>query len=153
MAFLAGQSLTASLLNDATTTIESATDAVAGTTTSATYTDTLTSTGTHTLNFVAPASGKIVVTIACVAVNGTAGAYAAMSFRVSGAAGTQAASDANQVYGQGTGTNRPEVRTSVPTLVTGLTPGASGTITLQHKVTGGGTGTFNYRRIQIRYTN
>jgi len=143
MGFLAGERATAADLNDATSATQSTTDIVAGTTTSTSYTDTLTGTGTLTHNFVAPASGKIAVTVTAELQNSTT-AYTTMSFRISGAAGTLPADDNNGPYMFGA----VRVRGSVLSLITGLSPGAAGTITLQHKVTGG-TGTFNRRRIMV----
>lgn len=150
MAFAAGQKVTAAQLNSAAPTgaVQSAVNSTVGTTTSTSYTDTLTSSTTVSLGFTTPGSGSIKVTIIAAMQNNTAGSYVAVSFRISGAAGTVAASDDYQVYTQGTGTSRPESRISGSTIITGLTPGAAGTVTMQHKVTAN-IGTYNYRRIII----
>lgn len=145
MAFLAGAPVTADSLNDATTVIESTTDATAGTTTSTSYTDTLTGPSAHSLAFTTPESGIIVVTITSEAYNSGAN-YATCSFRISGAAGTVASSDNNSLYHYGS----DRFRASSTSRVSGLTPGAAGTVTLQHKVVAG-TGTFNRRKIKIEY--
>lgn len=124
--------------------VQSATDTNPGTTTSTTATDTLTGTSTVTQTFTAPPSGKIEVTISAEVVNSGAN-YTTLSFRISGSAGTVAHDDNNALYAKGT----DAFRGSATSLVTGLTPGQTGTVTLSHLVTGG-TGTFNRRRILIR---
>ncbi|MFJ5984301.1 hypothetical protein [Lentzea sp. NPDC092896] len=146
MVALAGQKVTASLLNSLAPTGEttSGVNTTAGTTTSTGYTDTLTSSSTVSVAFIAPPSGKIAVTI-CGAVDNGGDNYSVISYRLSGAAGTVAASDNWQVYFR----NTNEGVVSRTTYQTGLTPGAAGTITMQHKVSGG-TGTFNHREILWR---
>jgi hypothetical protein len=118
---------------------------VAGTTTSTSYTSTLSGTSAVTLAFVAPASGKVIVTISGELQNSGAN-YTTMSFSIGGSAGTVSGDDNNALYMHGT----DRFRASAASLVTGLTAGQSGTITMQHKVTGG-TGTFNRRKIMVEY--
>lgn len=143
MVALAGQKVTASLLNSLAPTGHAASgvNTTAGTTTSTSYTDTLTSSTTVTLAFITPPSGKIAVTI-CGAVDNSADNYSIISYRISGAAGTVAASDSWQAYFR----NTNEGMVSRRSIQTGLVAGAAGTITMQHKVSGG-TGTFNHREI------
>lgn len=145
MAFTAGQKLTASALNMAAPTgaVQSVPNTTAGTTTSATYTDTLTSSTVVSLGFTTPLSGAIWVTISVGIFNSGAN-YSLASYRISGSAGTVAASDAWFVFVEGP----DEMLMSRRTMQTGLTPGATGTVTMQFNVSGG-TGTFNHRQIVI----
>ncbi|HSL51991.1 MAG TPA: hypothetical protein VK878_23215 [Candidatus Deferrimicrobiaceae bacterium] len=122
---------------------QSATNLTAGTTTSTSYTDTLTSSTTVTLNFTAPPSGSVAIIIRASMVN-SAGNYTAAAFRLSGAT-TRVSSDSDQIFTHGTDENTDESTT----IVTGLTAGGSYTATMQHKVTAG-TGTYNFRRITMR---
>lgn len=124
-------------------TLQSTTDTTPGTTTSTTATTALTGTSTVTLGFTAPPSGKILVTITAELQNSAAN-YTTMSFSISGSAGTVAHDDNNGLYMKGT----DPVRASATSLVTGLTAGQAGTVTLSHLVTSG-TGTFNRRRISV----
>lgn len=144
MVFVAGVALTAAALNAAAPTGDTSfylsND---GTTTSTSYTDTLTGSTTASLAFVAPPSGKIEVTIAVLQENTTSTTQT--SFRISGAAGTVAASDDYSVQSDDSNTRMGEKTTQI----SGLTAGAAGTVTMQHKVAGG-TGTFDKRAINIR---
>jgi hypothetical protein len=145
MAFVSGQKVTAAQLNSAAPTgaVQSTVNTTSGTTTSTSYTDSLTGSTTVSLAFTVPASGKIWVTITG-ATDNSADNYSTMSYRISGTAGTVAASDNWQLYFR----NTNEGLTSRRTMQTGLTPGASGTVTMQHKVAAG-TGTFNHRQILV----
>lgn len=127
----------------AMTSVQSATNGTAGTTTSTSATDNLTSSTTVTQGFTVPPSGKVKVTISGELQNSGAN-YTTLSFRISGSAGTVAHDDNNALYVRGT----DPFRGSATTLVTGLSPGQTGTVTLSHLVTGG-TGTFNRRRILV----
>lgn len=145
--FIVGTNLTVNGTIAATaaamTSVQSATNTTAGTTTSTTATDSLTSSSTVTQGFTVPPSGKVRVTISGEIVNSGAN-YTTLSFRISGSAGTVAHDDNNGFYVRGTNA----IRGSATSLITGLTPGATGTVTLSHLVTGG-TGTFNRRRILV----
>jgi hypothetical protein len=145
MAFVSGQKVTAAQLNSAAPTgaVQSTQNSTGGTTTSATYTDTLSGTTTHTLGFTVPASGAIWVTIKA-ALDNSAANYTQASYRISGSAGTVAASDNWNIFSQGTS----EITISRRTMQTGLTPGATGTITMQYN-TSGGTATVNHRQILV----
>ncbi len=103
-----------------------------------------------TLAFVTPASGKIWVTITASAKAGTTiAAFPAITFAITGAAGTVAASDNYQAFNQTVDTSsRPENTLFRRQLITGLVAGAAGTITMHHKIGGGGTGTFTNRQLQ-----
>lgn len=145
MAFTAGQKLTAAQLNSAAPVgaAQSATNSTAGTTTSATYTDTLTGSAVVSLGFTTPPSGAIFVTISASCDN-TGANFNLVSYRISGSAGTRAASDAWHAFTQGTS----EIFVTRRTLQTGLTAGATGTVTMQYN-TSGGTASFNHRQLII----
>lgn len=140
-----GQKVTAAFLNSLCPLGEaqSATNATPGTTTSTSYTDTLTGSGTVSLNFTAPPSGAVAVTTKASMDNSGAN-YTAIAFRLSGAS-TRASNDNDQAFIQGT----DECTDETMTIVTGLTAGGAYTATMQHKVTAG-TGTYNFRRISVR---
>lgn len=141
----AGQKVTASFLNSLCPLGEaqSATNSTPGTTTSTSYTDSLTGSGTVSINFTAPPSGAVAVTTKAAMVNSGAN-YTAIAFRLSGAS-TRASNDNDQAYIRGTN----ECTDETTTIVTGLTAGGAYTATMQHKVTAG-TGTYNFRRISVR---
>ncbi|WP_191304408.1 hypothetical protein [Lentzea cavernae] len=143
MVALAGQKITASMLNSLAPTghASSGVNTTAGTTTSTSYTDTLSGTTSVSVAFIVPPSGKIAVTVFG-STDNSADNYSVISYRISGAAGTVAASDNWQTYFR----NTNEGGVGRRSFQTGLTPGAAGTITMQHKVSGG-TGTFNNREI------
>lgn len=149
MAFVSGQKVTAAQLNSAAPTgaVQSVVNTTSGTTTSTTYTDTLTSSTTVSLAFTVPASGKIWVTISASMWSNANTYYSIASYRISGSAGTVAASDTWQLYTKAVSTI--ETLYSRRTMQTGLTPGASGTVTMQFKVGSAGTGNFNHRQILI----
>lgn len=150
MTFLAGQKLSAAALNSAAPTgaAQSVVNTTAGNTTSSTYTPTLSAGGTVTLAFVTPASGKIWVTYTATGVGTTSAEFPSISFAISGAAGTLAASTDRQAFNKSTSAGTPESTISRRTLVTGLTPGAAGTITMNFKSFAGGTVTFNNKQLQ-----
>jgi hypothetical protein len=139
----AGQQLTAAALNSAapTTWTQLTNISDTGTLTSVTYTDTLSGAVNATLAFVAPPSGSIKVSIHA-AVDNSSTNYTYVSFRISGAAGTVAASDDYALSANGT----DDHTAPRPTIITGLTPGAAGTITMQYRVSAG-TGTVDHRSI------
>lgn len=141
MVMQAGQQLTAAALNSAapTSSTELANISDTGTVLATTYTDTLTSAVNATLAFVAPASGSIWVSIHA-SIDNSGANYTWVSFRISGAAGTVAASDDYAISGNGTDDHTASRRTKI----TGLTPGAAGTITMQYRVSAG-TGTVDHR--------
>ncbi len=141
----AGQKMTAAYLNALVPIGEaqSTTNATPGTTTSTSYTDTLTGSGTVSLSFTAPPSGSVAVTVRA-AMDNSGGNYTSVAFRLSGAS-ARASSDNDQAYIQGT----DECTDEAMTIVTGLTAGGAYTATMQHKVTAG-TGTYNFRRISVR---
>lgn len=150
MAFAAGQKVTAAQINSACPigATQSTMSAVSGTVTVGTpYVGSLTGGApTHTLAFTAPASGSIWVSITASATNNSTG-YGCISFAISGAAGTRAASDDYQAFMQGVTTPRPEQTLYRRVMITGLTPGAAGTITMYYRSFTAGTTTFNYRQI------
>lgn len=141
----AGQKVTAAFLNSLCPLGEaqSVNNTTVGTTTSGTYTDTLSSSGTVTLNFTAPPSGVVDITIEAALWNSSVGFYTVASFRLSGAS-TVAATDDNQIYQHGTNEQRQMGRSRV----SGLVAGGAYTATMQHKVSGG-TGNYNHRRIAV----
>lgn len=141
----AGQKVTAAYLNALCPLGEtqSANNSTAGTTTSTSYTDTLTSSGTVSVNFTAPPSGVVSVRIEAALWNSGTN-YTVASFRLSGAS-TVAASDDNQIYQRSTN----EQRHMAESRIAGLTPGGAYTATMQHKVSAG-TGNYNHRRIAVR---
>lgn len=143
MVMQAGQQLTAAALNSAapTTWTQLTNISDTGTTGSVTYTDALSGAVNATLAFVAPASGAIEVTIHA-AIDNSGANYTWVSFRISGAAGTVAASDDYALSANGT----DDHTAPRSTIITGLTPGAAGTITMQYRV-GAGTGTIDHRSI------
>jgi hypothetical protein len=149
MAFQAGQILTAPALNLAIPVGEtqSVLNTTFGSTNSATYTPTLTGPGTVTLAFVAPGSGAISVTFTAAISPQTTTAFGAISVAISGAAGTFAASDDYNAYVISTDPANDFGGTVERTKIfTGLTPGAAGTITMNHK-SSSGTTDFGNRQI------
>ncbi len=139
----AGQQLTAAAVNSFAPTTWTKLDNISdtGTVTSTTYTDTLSSAVSATLAFVVPASGSVEITIHA-AVDNSGTNYTFVSFRISGAAGTVAASDDYAISANGT----DDHTAPRSTIITGLTAGAAGTITMQYRV-GAGTGTVDHRSI------
>lgn len=118
-------------------------DLVFGTTTSTSFVDALTGASPVTLAFVAPPSGKVIVEVSA-AIKNSGSNFSGVAFRLSGAS-SRAAVDGEQIFVQG----NSEALVTKGNPVSGLTPGGSYTITMQHKVTSG-TGTFNYRRLGWR---
>ncbi|PRY35330.1 hypothetical protein [Umezawaea tangerina] len=143
MTFQAGQKITAADLNRAapSTSTQLTNISDTGTLTSAVYTDTLSGAINATLAFVTPPSGSIEVTIHA-AIDNSSTNYTYVSFRISGAAGTVAASDDYAISANGTDDHTASRTTIIP----GLTPGAAGTITMQYRVSAG-TGTVDHRSI------
>lgn len=117
-----------------------------GSTASTTYTPTLASTGTCTLAFVTPASGAIEVFYTASISPQASGRFGVISVSISGAAGTVAASDDGQAFNKSTSATVYDGTVSRRRIFTGLTPGAVGTITMEHKVIGG-TVNFNDRQL------
>lgn len=150
MTFVSGQRVTAAQLNSAAPigAVQSVVNTTSGTTSSGTYTDTLSGTSTVSLNFVVPPSGAIWVTTNVGMFSGANTVYAVTSYRISGSAGTVAASDNWQIYTKQVSTM--ESLFTRRTMQTGLTPGATGTVTMQHRNSNGSTTcTFNHRQLLI----
>lgn len=149
MTFASGQKITAAQLNSAAPTgaVQSTVITTSGNTSSTSYTDTLSAGGTASLAFTVPPSGKIWVTITAACWSDANTRYAVASYRISGSAGTVAASDNWQIYSKAVSTI--ETLYSRRTMQTGLTPGATGTVTMQFKITSAGTANFNHRQILI----
>lgn len=119
-----------------------ASDATSGTTTSTTFTDTLTGASALAVNFTAPASGCVVVSVAATMANGGAN-NCVIGFRLSGAS-TVAASDARSANMLGASA----FRVGATMLITGLTALGSYTATCQHRTTAG-TATYQNREIVV----
>lgn len=121
-------------------------DATAGTTTSTTYTDTLTSASTLSVNFTGPTSGKVKVSFGCeMAPTSAFDIY--FVFRLSGAS-TVAASDTNAARVFSNNDYKPAAKS---VLVSGLTVGGSYTATASHR-TGGATGQYRTRWLMVEPT-
>lgn len=137
--FNAGQRLTAAQL-ECTTVTNAEADGTVGTTTSTTYTSSLTTSGTFTLAFVAPASGKALITVGARMFHNTAGRHVYMAYALSGASTyTESDTDAAQLFNDTSGNS--EATIFKQTLRTGLTPFGSYTITARYK---GQAGTSSY---------
>lgn len=152
MAFLAGQKATAAQLNSAAPVgeAEATVNTTPGTTTSTSYTDTLTGSGTMTIAYVAPPSGKICVWYTASTVPSVANYFGIVAPALTGAAGTVAASDNWQAFNKTTDASNDNDGTVYRThIFTGLVAGAAGTITMMHKVIGGLV-TFSDRQIGWR---
>jgi hypothetical protein len=153
MVFSAGQVLTATILNSAAPVGDAQTvvNTTAGTTTSTTYTPTLSGSGLVTLAFVTPPSGAIWVSYTASVKHSATGGFATISVALSGAASTVAASDNYQAFGQTTdGANsRPEITVFRRFWFSGLTAGAAGLITMNHRIGVAGTGTFTNRQLAV----
>lgn len=142
--FAAGQKMTAAFMNltcPVTTGNQMAMSTTSGTTTSASYVNSLSAGGVVSINYVAPASGSIWVTIFCT-MSALATATMDTAFALTGAAGTLGASDPTKVTTVGTTAVTKTRRVKID----GLTPGAAGTITLWYR-TSTSTMTVNSRQI------
>lgn len=126
------------------------TDSVVGTTTSASYVSALTGTSALVTTFVAARTTAEVTVSTFVTNSGASGPltqYIAPQVTGSGFT-TYGPVDADAAIGQWTNNNVAGT-VSRTTIITGLTPGVTYTVTAFMKVTGS-TGSFNFRRIIIR---
>lgn len=124
-----------------------------GTTTSATFVNSLTTSLIRGVSFVAPPSGKVNVLATCGAANGTIAQFTLVSFEVKtgtsvGSGTVQTASDENTASQFQSAVAASNGQHTAAGLVTGLTPGASYNACITYRVTSG-TGTFNRRRITV----
>jgi hypothetical protein len=118
-------------------------DANNRTTTSTTFTDTLSTGSALAITMVVPPSGKVRISIACRIYPGTAGAVAQTSARISGA-NTVAQAYERTLSNSVQGTDRR----GLTWVQTGLTPGGTITVTMQHSITAG-TGNFDFRAMDV----
>lgn len=118
----------------------------AGTTTSATYTSTLTSGGTNPAVTCDTGTSAIVMLEVRMSVASTT-ETTWCSYAISGAT-TSVAADQYAIFYTNPGTSGKGIRMGTAHLRTGLTEG-SNTFTMQYKVTGGATGTYQARRITV----
>jgi len=123
-----------------------------GTTTSTTYTPTLTGATAAGVAFVAPTSGKVLITNNARMVNSAANeTYCGFTLRTGASVGSgtvvTAAADERSIIHVGTAIERQ----AVGYLVTGLTPGASYNVQQEFRVSAG-TGTYAYRLIIVTPT-
>lgn len=125
-------------------------DTTARTTTSTTYTTVLSPAQVCGVAFVAPPSGKVTVEWGCGVSNGTAPNLAVCSFAiragdvVGSGVSFQASDDGRAV------TSQAFIRAGAASEVTGLTPGNSYNVALEHRVANTGTGTFSNRSVLVR---
>lgn len=126
-----------------------------GTTTSASFTNSLTTTGIHGVSFIAPPSGRVYVVGRTVAGNNTAGAFCHMDVevRVGSTVGSgsvwRAANNATAGLFQSDSANQQGTIVA-DCLVTGLTPGAAYNAALCYFITSNTqTGSFNRRHIAV----
>lgn len=125
-------------------------DTTARTTTSTSYTTTLSPAQICGVAFVAPPSGKVTIEWGAGVQNGTAPNLAVCSFAIregsTVGSGTsfQASDDGRAV------TSQAFVRAGASSTVTGLTPGSTYNVALEHRVASAGTGTFSNRSVLVR---
>lgn len=143
--FNAGQKLTAAQL-ECTTVANQEADGTSGTTTSVTYASSLTTSGGFTLAFVAPASGKVLITVGARMFQSVAGRHVYMAYALSGASVyTESDTDAAQLFTDAS--QNSEATIFKTTLRTGLTPFGSYTITARFRTQTSGTASFAGRLI------
>lgn len=118
-------------------------DAVNRTTSSTTFVDVLDSGSALAVTLTVPPSGKVRIGIACRIYPGTAGAVAQTSARISGA-NTVAQAYQRTLSNSVQGTDRR----GLSWVQTGLTPGGSITVTMQHSITAG-VGNFDFRALDV----
>lgn len=138
------------LVLEALTPVESAS---ATTGTQATTSYAASSSGALTAAITAPQSGKVWVTVQAEQWAATAvGLRTSAAISVSAGSGAAAASDDKSIRSMGiaSGTQaNNSVRASCTWLITGLTPGATVTATMQHRMETAVTGNFLNRRISL----
>lgn len=117
------------------------------TTASTTYTDLTTTTDQVTVTI--GSSGMALVFISAQTLNNTGGYGSPVGFAVSGATSI-AADDTRCIWfvAPASGWTNPGGAAGAPYLLTGLNVGST-TFKMKYKTTGGGTGTFAYRRIAV----
>jgi hypothetical protein len=138
--FSALQKLTAAALEMTTVTNREA-DATSGTTTSLTYTSSLTTSGTFTLNFVAPLSGKVLITVGARMFQSVAARHVYMAYALSGASTYTESDDDAAIIFADTSQNS-EATIFKTTLRTGLVAGGSYTITARYRTQTSGTASY-----------
>jgi hypothetical protein len=142
--FAAGQKLTAAALELTTVTNRDG-NATVGPSTSTTYTSTLTTSGTFTLAFTAPLSGKVKITVGARMWNSNANQHNYIAYALSGASTyTESDDDAAILYCDSSTAFPSEAYVEKTTLRTGLVVGGSYTITARYK-TQGNTGNWAAR--------
>lgn len=156
MTFAAGDRLLASDLNYPTTVTSPDLATTDGTTTSTSFTNSLTTTTTRGIAFVAGASGQALVLYQCTGRNNGAGGFTIVDAEVRtgttvGAGTVVRASDESTASAPQSDSVNQQMQHHGHFLVTGLTPGSSYNATMTYRVTGG-TGTFNRRKITVCYT-
>ncbi len=152
MAFVAGMRLTADLLNDTFPEEESDTQNTSGTTTSSTYTATLTGGTACGLTFVAPRSGKVLVTTTADIRNSTTGrSYCSWIIKTGATigSGTTFLDGGDNAAASVVGTSG--VMSEKTYEVTGLTPGSTYNVRQQFRNNAGGqTGTFERKSLVVQ---
>jgi hypothetical protein len=146
--FAAGQKLTAAAL-ELTTVTNREPDSTTGTTTSTTYVSSLTTSGTLTLNFTAPLSGKVLITVGARMQQSVANRYVRMAYALSGAS-VYTETDDDAALMAADGSQNSEASIFKTTLRTGLVAGGSYTVTARHKTNISGTATFIGRLITVQ---
>ena len=151
MAFVAGQFLTAALLNDTFRPSNEDTQNTTGTTASTTFTATLTGGTACGVSFVAPLSGVVeVCNSGFVGNSGVGRSYLGFSLKTGSTVGSGVAvvpvSDENSVALQAAASNNISAGRSI--LVSGLTPGANYNVQQLFKVSSG-TGPFAWKRLSV----
>lgn len=134
---------------NAATVMTQDTDATSGTTTSLTYTNTLTTSGSFTLNFTAPPSGKVLVTVGARMFQSVAGRHVYIAYALSGASTyTQTDDDSAQMFADASVNS--ELYTQKTTLRTGLVAGGAYTATAQYRTQTSGTASYAGRLLVVQ---
>jgi len=124
-------------------------DTTARTTTSTSYTTTLSPASICGVAFVAPPSGKVMIEWGSGVQNGSSPQLAVTSFaiRADSTVGSgvsfQASDDGRAIA------STAFINAGASSEVTGLTPGSTYNVALEHKVASSGTGTFSNRRVVV----
>jgi hypothetical protein len=125
-----------------------------GTVASATYTNSLATTGVHGVAFIAPPSGKVQVVGRASGGNSTVGAYSQLDWEVrqgstigSGTLFRTTNNNTASVFLSSTAAGQGPL--NISGLLSGLTPGASYNACLTYATNGTGTSSFNRRQIAV----
>lgn len=134
---------------NAVTVMAQDTDSTSGTTTSLTYTNSLTTSGSFAVNFTAPPSGKVLVTVGARMFQSVAGRHVYIAYALSGASAyTQTDDDAAQMFADASVNS--ELYTQKTTLRSGLTSGGAYTVTAQYRTQTSGTASFAGRLLIVQ---